>query len=1047
MSRVLTLMSSAWLSILVLLTMALPTQAAAPRVTSFSPTSGEVGQAVTITGTAFTGATAVKFNVTAATDFTVLSDTSITAAVPVGASTGKIGVTSPEGTGSSFGSFFVNPPAITSFTPTSGVAGNTVTVTGRYFTGATAVKFNGSTASSFSVVSDTSLTTVVPVGVTSGKITVTTPNGTATSAGNFSVTPTLTAFAPTSGKVGDSVTITGTAFTGATGVSFNGTAASSFTVVSNTSVKANVPLGATTGQLSVTTPGGTATSVDSFTVYQPPTIVSFTPLTGLAGDTVMISGTNFTGTTAVKFNTTGASSYTVDSDTSISAVVPAGVLSGKISVTAPGGTVVSAASFYVTPSLTAFTPTSGKAGDSVTITGTAFNGATAVSFNGTPASSFTIVSNTSVKANVPVGATTGQLSVTTPGGTATSVDSFTVYQPPTIISFTPSSGSVGDTVTITGTYLTGASAVKFNGTGATSFTVDSDISITATVPFGASSGKITVTTPGGTATSATDFNTAPSISSFTPASGVIGQDVTIIGTGFIDVTAVKFNGVTDPSFFIDSGKIYARVPVGASTGPITVTNSFGTATSATNFTVITAPAISSFSPTSGVAGDTITVTGTQFTGALAVKFNGVTAASFSVVDDTSITAKVPATATSGKITVTTAAGTATSSDTFYINPPTIGSFTPTNGDAGTFVTVSGTGLTGATSVKFNGIAAGSFAVYSDTSIAATVPVGATTGPITVTTPAGTATSATDFIVNAVPTITSFTPEAGIAGVTVTITGTSFTGATGVKFNGSIAVSFTVDSDTTITATVPVGTTTGKITVTTPGGTATSSGYFYVNPPVISSFSPASGVSGQEVTITGTNLTAATAVKFNGMAASYYVVSDTSITTYVPFGATTGKLSVINPVGAATSVTDFTVYVATSLDVTIDPGLGYIGTISSIALNYSLNGPQAYTGALTPDSSGKSTISGLQPGTYSLSIYGSHWLIRKVVIIEVNGVNSVQTFLTNGDADGGNSVNLFDFVVLDSLFGSSNAMADLDGDGNVNLFDYAIIDQNFDALGD
>src|SRR2546426_43320 len=159
------------------------------------------------------------------------------------------------------------------------------------------------------------------------------------------------------------------------------------------------------------------------------------------------------------------------------------------------------------PTLTSFTPTSGPVGTSVTISGTNFTGATAVTFNGVSAS-FSVTSATAIQATVPPGATTGPLSVTTPGGTATNTTNFTVIPAPTITSFTPTSGPVGTNVTISGTNFTGATAVTFNGVSA-SFTVTSDTAIQATVSAGATTGPIIVTTPGGTATSTTNFTVIP----------------------------------------------------------------------------------------------------------------------------------------------------------------------------------------------------------------------------------------------------------------------------------------------------------------------------------------------------------------------------------------------------------------------------------------------------------------------------------------------------------------------------------------------------------
>ncbi|MGA9672940.1 MAG: IPT/TIG domain-containing protein, partial [Terracidiphilus sp.] len=275
--------------------------------------------------------------------------------------------------------------------------------------------------------------------------------------------------------------------------------------------------------------------------------------------------------------------------------------------------------------------------------------------------------------------------------------------------------------------------------------------------------------------------------------------------------------------------------------------------------------------------------------------------------------------------------------------PTVASFQPASGPVGTSVIVTGTNLTGATLVAFNGSAATPFTVNSATQVTATVPSGATSGKISVTTPGGTATSTGDFTVTATvvpPTVASFSPTSGAIGTTVTITGTNLTGATAVAFNGTTAT-FAVNSVTQITANVPSGATSGKISVTTPGGVATSTGDFTVTatvaPPTVTSFSPTSGAIGTTVTITGTNLTGATAVAFNGTTATFVVNSATQITATVPSSATTGKISVTTPGGVATSASNFTVTAAVAI------------AISPTNVTLQPNGPQQFTATVTGSS--------------------------------------------------------------------------------------------------
>jgi hypothetical protein len=166
------------------------------------------------------------------------------------------------------------------------------------------------------------------------------------------------------------------------------------------------------------------------------------------------------------------------------------------------------------------------------------------------------------------------------------------------------------------------------------------------------------------------------------------------------------------------------------------------------------------------------------------------------------------------------AGTAVSVGAFVV-APRITRFTPAGGAPGSTAILTGANFTGAMAVRINGLDA-AFTILSATMIQFIVPANVTTGPITVTTAAGTAASASNFF--APPRIDSFTPDGGVVGTQVVLTGANFTGATVVEFGGIRAV-FTVDSDTEITATVPKFFLSGVITVVSPGGTARSTRIF------------------------------------------------------------------------------------------------------------------------------------------------------------------------------------------------------------------------------
>jgi hypothetical protein len=176
--------------------------------------------------------------------------------------------------------------------------------------------------------------------------------------------------------------------------------------------------------------GAPALSAQTATVAaNVPTITSFTPTSGLTGSSVTITGTGFTGASAVQFDGTAASSFTVKSSTQIEATVADGTLVGDIVVTTPVKSATSKAEFTPTLSLKSFTPAGGEPGKVVTITGLGFNSSSSVSFDGVPAASVTLVSSTKLKATVPASASKGAITVTNtsaPSGTVASASNFNV---------------------------------------------------------------------------------------------------------------------------------------------------------------------------------------------------------------------------------------------------------------------------------------------------------------------------------------------------------------------------------------------------------------------------------------------------------------------------------------------------------------------------------------------------------------------------------------------------------------------------------------------
>ncbi len=860
--------------------------AAPASVTGLSPASGPAagGTRVTISGTNLSGITAVDFGSTPAdlSSLTYNSDGTVTVTSPAGSGTVDVTVTNASGTSASLPAdqfTYTAAPAVTAISPTAGpVAGSTqVTITGTNLSGITAVDF-GKLLATIVAGSDTAtlVTVISPASQAAGivDVTVTTVGGASTGvpADQFTYTaaPAVTAISPTAGPVagGTQVTITGTNLSGITAVDF-GKVLATIVAGSDTATLVTVisPASQAAGivDVTVTTAGGASTGVpaDQFTYVAAPAVTAISPTAGplASGTQVTISGTNLLGITAVDFGKVPATIVAgSDTATSITVISPTSQAAGivDVTVTTAGGTSTGSPAdqftYTAAPTVTAVSPTAGPlaGGTQVTISGANLSGITAVDFGKVLA---TVVAGSDTATSVTVISPASQaagivdVTVTTAGGTSTGVpaDQFTYVAAPAVTAISPTAGPVagGTQVTITGTNLSGITAVDFGKVLATIVAgSDTATSIAVISPASQAAGivDVTVTTAGGTsATSAADqftYTTAPIVSTVTPQAGPLsgGMSVTITGTNLTGAKAVRFGKVAAKFTVKSATQIVATSPAGkAGMVDVTVVAAAGTSgTSALDqFTFVAAPAVTKISAAAGptAGGTQVTISGANLAGATAVRF-GKVAAAFSSSPTGQIVATSPAgTAGIVNVTVVTAGGASkvSAADKFtYVALPAVAKLAPAAGPlaGGTTVTITGTNLAGGT-VLFGTQPATKLTSVKSTQIVAISPPGLA-GPVTVvvTTAGGRsqALAADQFAYTAAPTVDGLTPASGgpYGGSIVTIRGANLAGDTAIHFGAGLAKIQSM-SDTQIIVTSPPGKAgTVDVTVTTPGGTSVTS---------------------------------------------------------------------------------------------------------------------------------------------------------------------------------------------------------------------------------
>ena len=770
-------------------------------------------------------------------------------------------------------------PVISRLDPDSGFVDAEVRIHGSNFGATTgAVTFNGVTASPIQW-NDQTIRVRVPDGATDGPVVVTTAGGQSSAGVTFTVTPPpsgpiISKLEPDSGLVGANVKITGSNFGTSSGtVTFNGTTASTTSWASD-EIQTRVPEGATTGLVVVTVDGQPSAGV-TFTVTLPAPVISrLDPSSGLVDASVTIEGSNFGSSSGtVTFNGTTASTTSWDTD-EIQTSVPTGATSGPVVVRTSGGQSSAGVTFTLiipAPVISRLDPNSGLVDASVTIEGSNFGTSSGtVTFNGTTAST-TSWDADEIQTSVPDGATSGPVVVRTSGGQSSAGATFTVTLPAPVISrLDPSSGLVNANVTIEGSnFGTSSGTVTFNGTTASTTSWDTD-EIQTSVPSGATSGPVVVRTSGGQSSAGVSFTVtlpAPVISRLDPDSGFVDAEVRIHGSNFGDQTGtVTFNGLTASPIQWNDQTIRVRVPEGATTGPVVVTTSGGQSSAGVTFTVTpppSGPIISKLEPDSGLVDTEVRIHGSNFGTSGTVTFNGTTASTTGWASD-EIQTRVPATATTGLVVVTVD-GEPSAGVTFTVTlpAPVISRLDPDSGLVGANVTIEGSNFgTSSGTVTFNGTTASTTSWDTD-EIQTSVPTGATSGPVVVTTAGGQSSAGVTFDVTIpAPEISRLDPDSGPVDAEVRIHGSNFGATTGtVTFNG-VTASPNQWNVQTIRVRVPDGATSGPVVVTTAGGQSSAGVTFTVTEPEPEPEDPSpedpadfssSDLTGTSLTLNGTRL--------------------------------------------------------------------------------------------------------------------------------------------------------------------------------------------------
>jgi hypothetical protein len=632
-------------------------------------------------------------------------------------------------------------------------------------------------------------------------------------------------------------------------------------------------------------------------------------------------------------------------------------------------------------------PNSGPPGSTITVNGSGFPANTqniAILFDSQFLAEVNANSNGAftVAVTIPTSATVGSHQISANYGTGDIPKAtFTVTSPQASISLSPTSGTAGTTVTVSGTNFGTSKTITIkldnNNITTTPTTVTSTttgtFSATITIPTTTTVGAHTITATDGTLTASATFTVLGSGITLSPTGGPTGTVVTVSGVNFAANAAItiKFdngdiatNPATITSTSTGSFSATITIPTTAAVGSHTVSATDGTKTESATFTV--AVTAITLSPTSGIAGSTVTVTGSGFVSgaSITIRFDSSILATTpsSIVASTSgsfsATVTIPPTATTGNHVIEVSDTTGkTASATFNVLLSGKITLSPDTGNRGASITVTGSDFSpnSQITIKFEGTTLATTPALVTTSSTGTftatikIPVTPDTGPKTIT-----ATDASGRIGTAIFTIAAggvitLSPNTGTSGTEVTVTGSNFNANSQIRieFNEILVTtrpsSVITGEDGRFTAKfdVPAGIGVGvHLVIVTDAsgrlGTATFSTEGSAAERI--TLSPTSASVGSIVTITGNGFAANTAVsvKLDGAAittspASVTTTSTGTFTATITIPSlTAGSHTVSVTVGTKTANATFTLTEGQGgSTISITPTSGTVGTAVTV----------------------------------------------------------------------------------------------------------------------